>query len=43
MKKFNKKTKKRVVCGDISNNKRKNLEAKKRDKEFFILFFILKF
>ena len=43
IKKFNKKMKKWIVCGDISDDKRENLEAKRRNKKFFILFFISKF
>ena len=42
-KKFNKKIEKRIICGDIFNNKRENLEIKKRDKKFLTFLLILKF
>ena len=34
VKKFNKKIEKRIVCGDIFDNKKKNLKAKRRVKKF---------
>ena len=42
-KELNKETEKRIARDNISNNKRENLEAKKRDKEFLASLSVSKF
>ena len=42
-KEFNKETEERIARDDISDNKRENLEAEKRDKEFLASLSVSKF